>query len=129
MEIRTESMAAPLELCPLRIESLEALGRNHHPQPSTITLPPRATPVKINYTLPNGSAPERLRFRHRLGDGPWVEAGNERSATYVSLPPGRHHFEVQSAIGANTWMPRTASVEPKRLRTPWITTEAFMGAA
>ncbi len=127
LEIRTESMAAPLELCPLRIESLEALGRNHHPQPSSIPLPPRATPVKINYTLPNGSAPERLRFRHRLGDGPWVEAGNERSATYVSLPPGRHRFEVQSAIGANTWMPRTASVDFQIAAAWWETLWARAG--
>jgi ligand-binding sensor domain-containing protein/signal transduction histidine kinase len=123
LEIRPEQVARVRELSPLRVESLRANGEDYPLGPGLV-IPPRSGPVKITYTLPNGSSPERLRFRHRLDEGPWVEVGNERAATYESLAPGRHRFEVQAAMGLGAWLPRSAGLDFVMAAAWWETLPA-----
>lgn len=53
--------------------------------------------------------PERVRFRTRLErDGarepsPWVEAGNQRVASYPQLASGRYRFRVIAANDEGLW--------------------------
>ncbi len=52
------------------------------------------------FTAPSFIAPEFIRFRYRLmgWDTGWIDAGQQREASYAGLSPGSYSFEVQ-AIG------------------------------
>ena len=66
------------------------------PLSPTATLPPLTANLRIAYTAPALSMPERAHFRYRLQgvDRGWQEAGTRREAFYTRLPPGTYHFEV-----------------------------------
>ena len=53
-----------------------------------------------------------LRYRYRLVgvDEDWVNAGNQRFATYSSLPPGDYRFEVGVGDGDGRWSRQTLSL-------------------
>jgi signal transduction histidine kinase/ligand-binding sensor domain-containing protein len=97
--------------------------------PATLTVPPGRSRLDIRYTALNFSAPETVRFRHRLEglDSTWVNSGTKRAVDYSFLPPGRYRFEVQACNNDGLWSPRSASIEliiqPHFWRTWW-----FIGA-
>lgn len=93
---------------------------------STLTLQPFARNLEIHYTAINLSRPRETRFRFRLSgfDRDWVEAGQNRSILYPSIPWGEHVFEVQARAAGGRWSPVPATLtiihpQPWYLR-PWI---------
>ncbi len=72
-------------------------------QPDRVELDPGERALEISWTGFHYRAPEGLRFRHRLGDGPWREAGSRRSALYSGLAPGEHRFAVQARVEDGPW--------------------------
>ncbi len=62
-------------------------------------LPAGTRRVEFRYVGLSLLAPERLSYRHRLlgFDEHWVEAGNQRLASYTNLAPGSYRFEVEAA--------------------------------
>jgi ligand-binding sensor domain-containing protein/two-component sensor histidine kinase len=72
---------------------------------SLLTLPHHTRRLELNYTALSLTAPERVRFRHRLEgfDSNWTEAGNTRSATYANLAPGNYRFQVMACNDAGVW--------------------------
>ena len=66
------------------------------PLSSIPTLPPLTGNLRIDYTAPALSMPERARFRYRLQgvDNDWQDAGGRREAFYTHLPPGTYHFQA-----------------------------------
>jgi PAS domain S-box-containing protein len=50
-------------------------------------------------------APKKIRVRYRLEhfDSTWIEAGQDRSAVYEHLRPGRYAFRVQAANEDGVW--------------------------
>ncbi len=50
-------------------------------------------------------SPENVRFRYRLKnfDKDWVDAGNQRSATYPRLPAGDYEFQVTACNADGIW--------------------------
>jgi signal transduction histidine kinase/ligand-binding sensor domain-containing protein len=70
----------------------------------SLRLPSDLHSLEIQFTAPNFSAPEKIRFRHRL-DGfetDWVDGAGERSVHYGHLPYGHYTFRVQAGT-ANEW--------------------------
>ncbi|MBI5388551.1 MAG: ATP-binding protein [Verrucomicrobia bacterium] len=67
---------------------------------------------EFHYTGLNFSAPEHLRFRHRLEgvDAEWVETGHQRTASYKELPRGTYTFHVQTCSREGAWPPTGASL-------------------
>ncbi len=62
------------------------------------------TSLEFQFTALNFSAPEKIRFRHRL-DGyepDWVDGGVERKVSYGRLPYGHYTFRVQAGT-AGAW--------------------------
>lgn len=61
--------------------------------------------IEIHYTALSFTAPEKVRFRHRLVglDSAWVEAGDSRVARYANLPPGEYRFEVSACNNDGVW--------------------------
>jgi hypothetical protein len=71
----------------------------------SVVLPHNTHRLEFTYTALSLTAPERVRFRHRLEafDSNWTEAGSTRSIAYVKLPPGRYHFQVLACNDAGVW--------------------------
>jgi signal transduction histidine kinase len=96
----------------------------------TLNLPPGRSRLEIRYTALNFTAPEKVRFRHRLEglDSTWVHTGSKRLVDYSYLPPGRYRFEVQACNDDGVWSAESAHIEvnipPFFWQTPW-----FIGVA
>jgi signal transduction histidine kinase len=82
--------------------------------------------LEIHYTSLDLSAPEKLRFRHRLdgSDLDWVvDNDTKRTINYPILPYGTYTFRVQAGNADQTWFDNGASfrfVIPTPLwLTPW----------
>ena len=68
-------------------------------------LPEFTHAVQIDYTSPDLSMAQRLRFRYRLEgvDTTWQDAGDRRSAFYTALSPGEYSFHLIVANGDGVW--------------------------
>lgn len=115
----------PVRLKP-RIEGVAVSGRMQKVAGSSLALEPFARSVEIHYTAVNLSRPRETYFRFRLRgfDPDWVDAGQNRSILYPSIPWGEHVFEVQARTQGGQWSPISASLkilnpQPWYLRT-WI---------
>lgn len=100
-----------------------------------IELPPGIDRLEVAYTGNSFRAPEEVRFRYRLEgfDRDWIEAGDQRRATYTNLPTGRRYrFEVQAANEDGAWSPRGAAFELEIghhvWETPWFILLALVAA-
>ena len=97
----------------------------------TIEAPPGAHTLSVSYTAPAFASPGRLQFRYRLEgyDTGWTHAGNRRTATYTSLPPGEYLFHVIAANEHGTWNETGASI--RIVQRPFFhqTREFYLSAA
>ena len=52
--------------------------------------------LEIDFTAPSFVSPELLQIQYRLDgfDSEWQDAGGQRQATYMNLPPGDFQFQV-----------------------------------
>jgi signal transduction histidine kinase len=62
-------------------------------------------PVEIRFTALSFSAPEKVRFRHKLegSDADWVDDGTGRFARYGRLPYGGYRFRVAARNADGPW--------------------------
>lgn len=109
-----------------RIEQVMVDGRVQRIAGSSLTLEPYARSLEIHYTAINLSRPRETHFRFRLlgFDPGWVDAGQNRSILYPSIPWGDHLFEVQARTQGGRWSTVSADLrvlnpQPWYLR-PWI---------
>lgn len=77
-----------------------------------IALPKLTHTLQIDYTAPDLSAPERVRFRYRLDgvDQDWQAAGDRRVAFYTALQPGRYTFHLMAANEDGVWSDDVAAI-------------------
>ena len=122
----------PNELPPLMaIESVRADGK---PIPSptsflglgaekTTSCPAGTRQLEIRYTALSFSAPQQVRFRYRLegSDKRWIEAGDQRVAYFLHLPPGRYIFEVIACNNHGVWSENAAQLSFQVLPLFWQT--------
>ena len=69
--------------------------------------------------------PSLVRYMYRLKglDSNWVNAGNNRSATFRNLAPGQYIFEVKASAGTNRWSNTASysfSIQPPFWNTWWF---------
>lgn len=107
------------------LETVLVNGRSQPPA-ATLHLHSDARRMEFRFTAPSFSAPERVRFRYQLAgvDETWVECGANRSATYASIPFGRHVFLVAAGNVAGVWGPASEPVavvmHPHFWQTQWF---------
>jgi ligand-binding sensor domain-containing protein/signal transduction histidine kinase len=91
---------------PVHIESVFVDGRPLAVRrDAPVEIPPAPGRVEIHYTATSFSAPENVRFRHRL-ENPgedWVDAGTERIARYLRMKPGDYRFRVVARGSSGIW--------------------------
>ena len=68
-------------------------------------LPSGIENLRVDYSAPSLSIPERVRFRYRLEgfDARWIDAGARRQAFYAHLGPGSYRFRVIAANSDGLW--------------------------
>jgi signal transduction histidine kinase len=107
------------------IRSVESSGVVHS-SPRAINLPPLSTNIHIEYTAPDLSVPERVRYRYKLEglDKGWQDAGTRREAFYTNLGPGHYRFHVIACNEDGVWNNVGAVVQftiaPARFQTWWF---------
>ncbi len=68
--------------------------------------------VEFHYTGLSFSAPEKVRFRHKLDgiDADWVQSGSERQIGYGPLPHGNYLFHVTACNAEGIWNEQGANL-------------------
>lgn len=99
----------------------------------TLRLSPGRHYLEIAYAGLSYSAPDQVRYRHRLvepGAG-WIEAGSHRSANFNDLPPGEYVFQVTACNGDGVWNQAGASlhfsIPPYYWQTWWFKLAGWLG--
>lgn len=82
------------------------------PTQDALQLPTRPLVVRVAYTAPSFTIPERVHFRYRLegSEMGWEEVGTRREAFFTGLPPGSYRFQVTAANESGVWNEAGASV-------------------
>jgi ligand-binding sensor domain-containing protein/signal transduction histidine kinase len=78
------------------VEGVEQNTNEFGARVQAIRIPHGKERLEIHFTSLNFSTPENVRFRYQLEghESHWVDAGNNRVATYTKLPPNEYHFRV-----------------------------------
>ncbi len=121
---------------PVHIEEVLVNRQAVDPHRPLVLAPGRAA-LEIRYTGLSFSAPERVRFKHRLEgfDEEWLDVGGRRFAAYSNVPPGKYRFVVKAANGDGVWNEAGASlavqIRPHLHQTAWfpLLVAAVLGAA
>jgi ligand-binding sensor domain-containing protein/signal transduction histidine kinase len=93
---------------------------------SRLKIPPGRHRFEFQYTGLSYSAPEKVRFKHRLDklDADWIDAGTKRTADYPYIPPGDYTFRVTACNNDGVWNETGASlaftVLPFFWQTAWF---------
>jgi signal transduction histidine kinase/ligand-binding sensor domain-containing protein len=88
-------------------------GQTVYPIGPDLRLPVNTKALRIDYTAPSLSIPERVRFRYQLvgSDTAWQDAGGRREAFYTNLEPGDYRFRVIAANDDGLWNETGAAVD------------------
>lgn len=110
---------------PVHIRSLDTDTRKYDPS-GTISLPPRTTAFRIEYSALSLSIPERVQFRYRLeGTGEdWQDSANRRQAIYNNLGPGDYRFQVIASNNDGVWN-QTGATLNFTIEPAWYQTGLF----
>jgi signal transduction histidine kinase/ligand-binding sensor domain-containing protein len=106
--------------------SAGAPGSASHAVPVALEIRPGSRRFEFDYTGLNFSAPEKLRFRHKLEgvDAEWVDTGGQREASYNRLAHGTYTFSVQACNREGVWNQMgdklTFTVLPHFWQTGWF---------
>ena len=94
--------------------------------PTRLSLGPGRHYLDFKFTSPSLAAPDRVRFRWRLGglEKDWTRESDRRSVSYSFLPPGSYEFQVQACNGDGMWNATVATipltVQPYFWQTWWF---------
>jgi signal transduction histidine kinase len=93
-----------------------------------ISVPPGAYRLEIHYNALSLIDPQRLRFRYQLegADPGWIEAGQQRKASYTHLSPGRYIFHVLACNNDGVWNETGASLAIQ-IQPRFYQTKLFIG--
>ena len=94
--------------------------------PAPLQLKPGSRRFEFHYVGLNFSAPDTLRFRHKLEgvDAQWVDTGGQRAASYDKLAHGTYTFRAQACNREGVWNQAgdalTFTVLPYFWQTGWF---------
>ncbi len=108
--------------------ALESVRIDDAPVPlaAHLRVPPGRTRLAFQYAGLSFAAPQKVRYRYQLTgfDPHWINAGNQRTAYYTNLPPGRYTFRVLASNQDGLWSQSAATIaitiEPQTYQTWWF---------
>src|SRR6056297_478409 len=113
-----------------QVHLLNASGSRRLGEHSTLEVRPDQHGFELQASAIHLSAPETLRYRHRLiGQDPgWIDNGPDRRVSYTGLTPGDYRLELQARHSGGPWMDATATPQIKVLPLWWETAWARTAA-
>ena len=96
-------------------------------QADQITLAHNQSVFSLSYAALNYRIPEKNQYAYKLEgfDSEWNNVGNQRSATYTNLDPGKYIFRVKAASSDGVWNEQGTSIEILVLPPWWQTWWAY----
>ena len=93
-----------------------------------ITLRYNQNLLNLHFVILDYTAPDKNQYRYRLkgAHSNWIEVGNQRSASFTDLKPGKYTFEVQGANSSGIWSDTTTSLQITVLPPWWATRIAWL---
>jgi len=122
-KVRRNEVAPPIRIEALRADGHLAAGTIWGGATGRIELPPGARQLEFEYTAPSLTAPDKVRFRHRLEGqaAAWSSPTAARSAAYTLAGPGRYRLAVMAANNDGVWNTDGATLEIEVLPHFWET--------
>jgi PAS domain S-box-containing protein len=123
--IDPQTMKTNTMLPPVLIEEVDA-DQRVLPKDEAITLSPGTGKIEFQYTALSYLVPQRVLFKYKLEgfDQNWVDAGTQRTAHYMNLPPGEYHFRVLACNDDGLWNETGAGIlvtlKPHFYQTWWF---------
>jgi len=113
-----------------QVHLLDASGNAPLPSGSLMRLDSTQRDLSLRFTALHLSAPETLRYRHRLeGHEPdWVESGAQREVSYSNLRPGSYRFLLQARHSGGPWVDAGSQPQIEVLPLWWETRAALVFA-
>ncbi len=108
------------------VKSITNAGRAFRAStPGRIAIDSRDRDVQIDYSAIQLAYGSQVRFRYRLNglSESWVDAGRDRSAHFLNLPPGDYDFELQASQHPDAWI--GAALVPLERQPTLLETTAF----
>lgn len=92
-----------------------------------IRLNHRHTTLALDFSALSFRSSHRNRYAYKLEgfDNRWNEVGNNRTATYTNLNPGRYLFQVRAANSQGQWSTEPAELSVIVTPPPWRTFWAY----
>jgi ligand-binding sensor domain-containing protein/signal transduction histidine kinase len=86
-----------------------------------VKIPHDRNSFEIRYTAPSFINPEQVRFKYKLEglDQDWIEAGDQRTASFYRIPWGQYRFVVIAVNNDGIWNTEGKSVEIVIIRPIW----------
>ena len=83
--------------------------------------------ISINYLGIQYDNPSKNKFAYKMEnfDSEWRHVGNQRSAYYYNLPPGKYTFNVKAANSSGVWNKENASISFSISPPWWMTWWAY----
>jgi signal transduction histidine kinase/ligand-binding sensor domain-containing protein len=111
----------------------QAAAQREDKRPPPIRVGPGSKRLEFRFTALSFTAPEKVRFRYRLKglEDHWLNAGNQRSVHYNSVPPGEYTFQVIACNDDGIWNETGAALSFAVLPWFWQTVlfKGLMGIA
>ena len=122
-EMQKDTYVPPIALTGLRIQgsaSPRGIG-----EMKELTLSPSQRNITLQYSALDYVAPSEIKYAHRMEgfEVEWNEVDQNRSASYINLPPGTYNFQVRSTNSDGVWVDNvktlTLHVKPTFWETIW----------
>lgn len=109
------------------LETISCDGQQRPVGNGPVVVGPEVRRITFRFAVLNLSAPEQIHVRHRLEDydRDWVDAQDDRSATYSRLPAGKYRLRVIAANQSGVWNREGASLDLV-VQAPWWQTSWFL---
>ena len=102
--------------------------KNTIEQTETISLTHLQDILTLEFASLDFTTATQNKYRYKLegADKEWVQAGTNRNATYLHLPPGNYVFKVQGSNSQGTWSAQTRELKIIILPPWWKTWWAYL---
>jgi len=93
-----------------------------------LVLPYEQNTINIGFAGLEFSQPQELQYRYMLRgyDKDWVQAGNNRQASYTQIPPGYYTFLVNASNTSGNWSPYIKSIKVQIMPPWWASKMAYL---
>jgi len=102
-DVKHNQLPPPVVIEEVLVDDLPVIANGAGGSPLEIS--PGRQQFEFRYTGLSFTAPEKVRFKHRLVglETKWTDAGTKRAVNYSYIPPGKYNFRVLACNNDGVW--------------------------